>query len=144
MGRAARRRHTDDTHRGADQLAFRRTYPFSPALVSTLRTLASAMQRDRTALKVMQQLLVRRHDTLTVDDVVPVGDVFDLVVEGNQALTPDMAGPFSNARKLYADKLRPLLLREHSLAAGEVAALSPTHPFHADDRLVKTRTCLPR
>lgn len=130
--------NTDEQHRGADQAAFRRTYPFSPALVSTLRTLASAMQRDRTALKVMQQLLVRRRDTLTVDDVVPVGDVFDLVVEGNQTLTPDMAGRFKNARALYHDKLRPLLLREHHLADADVATLPAGHPFHADDRLVKT------
>ena len=107
--------NTDESHRGSDQAAFRRTYPFSPALVSTLRTLASAMQRDRTALKVMQQLLVRQRDHLTVDDVVPVGDVFDLVVDGNQALTPEMAGRFKNARALYQDKLRPLLLREHKL-----------------------------
>ena len=130
--------NTDESHRGSDQLAFRRTYPFSPALVSTLRTLASAMQRDRTALKVMQQLLVRQRDHLTIDDVVPVGDVFDLVVDGNQALTPEMAGLFKNARALYVDKLRPLLLREHKLAESDVAALPLTHPFRADDRLVKT------
>jgi hypothetical protein len=47
--------NTDDRHRGADEAAFRLTYPFSPALVSTLRSLASVMQRERTALKVMQQ-----------------------------------------------------------------------------------------
>ena len=50
--------NTDDRHRGADEAAFRLTYPFSPALVSTLRSLASVMQRERTALKVMQQMLV--------------------------------------------------------------------------------------
>ena len=42
--------------------------------------LASVMQRERTALKVMQQMLVDRRDTLTVDDVIPVGDAFDYVV----------------------------------------------------------------
>ena len=47
--------NTDERHRGADEEAFRLTYPFSPALVSTLRSLASVMQRERTALKVMQQ-----------------------------------------------------------------------------------------
>ena len=130
--------NTGDSHRGADQQAFRRTYPFSPALVSTLRTLASAMQRDRTALKVMQQLLVRQRDTLTVDHVVPVGDVFDLVVEGKQALTPDLAGRFANARKLYTDKVRPLLLREHGVSAADEPSLPPSHPFRADDRLAKT------
>ena len=72
--------NTDDRHRGADEEAFRLTYPFSPALVSTLRDLASVMQRERTALKVMQQMLVDRRDTLTVDDVMPVGDSFDYIV----------------------------------------------------------------
>jgi hypothetical protein len=130
--------NTDDQHRGADQAAFRRTYPFSPALVSTLRTLASAMQRDRTALKVMQQLLVDHREHLTVSEVIPVGDVFDLVVQGNQAISPDMAGRFRNAQTLYHEKLRPLLLRDHKLNASDVAELPPHHPFRADDRLVKT------
>lgn len=124
--------------RGADQAAFRRTYPFSPALVSTLRTLASAMQRDRTALKVMQQLLVDQRDHLAVSDVIPVGDTFDLVVQGNQAITADMQGRFRNAKELYDNKLRPLLLREHKLSDDEARALPPGHPFRADDRLVKT------
>ena len=74
--------NTDERHRGADEAAFRLTYPFSPALVSTLRILASVMQRERTALKVMQQMLVDRRDTLTVDDVIPVGDSFDYIVAG--------------------------------------------------------------
>ena len=74
--------NTDDRHRGADEEAFRLTYPFSPALVSTLRDLASVMQRERTALKVMQQMLVDRRGTLTVDDVIPVGDSFDYIVQG--------------------------------------------------------------
>jgi hypothetical protein len=124
--------------RGADQAAFRRTYPFSPALVSTLRTLASAMQRDRTALKVMQQLLVNQRDYLTVSDVIPVGDTFDLVVHGNQAITADMQGRFRNAKELYDNKLRPLLLQEHKLSEDETRALPPDHAFYADDRLVKT------
>ena len=116
LGRAARRRQHRRAAAGADQAAFRRTYPFSPALVSTLRTLASAMQRDRTALKVMQQLLVDQRDHLTVADVIPVGDAFDLVVHGNQAITAEMQGRFRNAKELYDDKLRPLLLREHKLS----------------------------
>jgi hypothetical protein len=129
---------TEGGRRGADQAAFRRTYPFSPALVSTLRTLASAMQRDRTALKVMQQLLVNQRDHLTVSDVIPVGDTFDLVVQGNQAITTEMQGRFRNAKELYDNKLRPLLLREHKLTDEEARALAPRHPFRADDRLAKT------
>ena len=132
--------NTDDRHRGADEAAFRLTYPFSPALVSTLRSLASVMQRERTALKVMQQMLVDRRDTLTVDDVVPVGDSFDYIVQGRDALDPQAAALFRSATALYRDKLRPILLTDHNLtesdAAGDPEALSAG--FRADDRLAKT------
>ncbi len=79
--------HTDESHRGSDEQAFRLTYPFSPALISTLRSLASVMQRERTALKVMQQILVDRRDSLTVDDVIPAGDAFGYLVSGSEPLS---------------------------------------------------------
>jgi hypothetical protein len=132
--------NTDDRHRGADEAAFRLTYPFSPALVSTLRSRASVMQRERTALKVMQQMLVSRRDTLTVDDVVPVGDSFDYIVQGRDALDPQAAALFRSATALYRDKLRPVLLAASNLteedAAGDPDRLPAT--FRADDRLAKT------
>ena len=131
--------NTDDRHRGADEAAFKLTYPFSPALVSTLRTLAGAMQRERTALKVMQQMLVDRRGTLTVDDVVPVGDSFDYIVEGNQALDPQTAALFRSAVALYREKLRPILLQANNLSEDDVADPDRTSAaFRADDRLAKT------
>jgi hypothetical protein len=132
--------NTDDRYRGADEAAFRLTYPFSPALVSTLRELASVMQRERTALKVMQQMLVDRRDSLTVDDVVPVGDSFDYIVQGRDALDPQAASLFRSATALYRDKLRPILLTVHDLTEGQAAGDPETLPvgFRADDRLAKT------
>ena len=44
---------------GSDAAAFRKLYPFSPALVATLVALSQALQRERTALKVMTELLSR-------------------------------------------------------------------------------------
>ncbi len=44
--------------------AFRPSYPFSPAFLSTLVHVSSALQRSRTALKLMRQLLVGRRETL--------------------------------------------------------------------------------
>lgn len=132
--------NTDERHRGADEKAFRLTYPFSPALVSTLRELASAMQRERTALKVMQQMLVDRRDTLTVDDVVPVGDSFDYVVQGRDALDPQIAALFRSATALYRDKIRPILLTTHNLTE-EQASVDPERlpaGFRTEDRLAKT------
>ena len=131
--------NTDDRHRGADEEAFRLTYPFSPALVSTLRDLASVMQRERTALKVMQQMLVDRRDTLTVDDVIPVGDSFDYIVSGSQPLDAQAAALFKSAVALYRDKLRPLILSDNGLTEADTADPGKlTAAFRAHDRLAKT------
>lgn len=133
--------NSDDQHRGSDEKSFRLTYPFAPALVSTLRTLASVMQRDRTALKVMQQMLVDRRDTLSIDDVIPVGDCYDYVVHGNagSALDPQVAALFRSATQLYQEKLRPLILRSNNLVETDVAdPASRPRGFAADDRLAKT------
>jgi len=134
--------NTDERHRGADEQAFRLTYPFSPALVSTLRSLASVMQRERTALKVMQNMLVERRDTLTVDEVVPVGDAFDHIVQGatGQALDAQAAALFRSANRLYAEKFRPLLFSVHSVDERAVREAPQSLPaaYLADDRLAKT------
>lgn len=134
--------NTDERHRGADEQAFRLTYPFSPALVSTLRSLASVMQRERTALKVMQSMLVDRRDTLTVDQVVPVGDAFDYIVHGatGQALDAQAAALFRAANRLYTEKLRPLLMRVHRVDERAVTETPESLPaaYLADDRLAKT------
>jgi hypothetical protein len=132
--------NTDERHRGADEAAFRLTYPFSPALMSTLRDLASVMQRERTALKVMQQMLVQRRDTLTVDDVIPVGDAFDHIVDGRDALDAQAAALFRSATALYRDKLRPVLLTQHGLTPAAVEGDPADVPaaYRTDDRLAKT------
>ena len=132
--------NTDEQHRGADEQAFRLTYPFSPALVSTLRSLASVMQRERTALKVMQQMLVDRRDVLTVNDVIPVGDSFDYVVEGREALDPQAQALFRSATRLYREKLRPIILAAHDLTAADLDRAPADLPagYLAEDRLAKT------
>ena len=131
--------NTDERHRGADEVAFRLTYPFSPALISTLRSLASVMQRERTALKVMQQMLVDRRNALTIEDVIPVGDAFDYIVEGQQILDVQAAALFKSAAALYRDKLRPLLLAAYDLTEADAADPGALpEGFRADDRLVKT------
>ncbi len=128
-----------DGHGGADQQAFRRTYPFSPALVDVLIALSGMLQRERTALKVMQQLLVDGRQELTVEDLLPVGDVFDVIVEGgDMPLTAEIAQHFVKARTLYREKIRPLLLAKHDLDDDATKELPRHHPFRADDRLVKT------
>ena len=125
-----------------DREMFRRVYPFSPALVQTLIAVSSVLQRERTALKVMMQLLVDHRETLRVGDIVPVGDLFDVVAHGDEAFSRDMAIHFDNAKRLYHQKLLPVLEAEHGLKREELEALPYHDPrrtaFRNDDRVVKT------
>ncbi|HJT78464.1 MAG TPA: phage resistance protein, partial [Gemmataceae bacterium] len=124
-----------------DRQMFRRVYPFSPALVQTLIAVSSVLQRERTALKVMMQLLVDQRDTLRVGDLVPVGDLFDVVAHGDEAFSAEMAIHFENAKRLYHHKLLPVLEKQHGRVE-ELEQLPWDEPrrvaFRNDDRLVKT------
>lgn len=124
-----------------DKEMFRKVYPFSPALVQTLIAVSSVLQRERTALKVMVQLLVDHRESLQVGDVVPVGDLFDVVAYGDEAFSPEMAIHFNNAKRLYQQKLLPELEKEHGRLE-ELNKREPNDPkrlaFRNEDRLIKT------
>ena len=126
----------------ANREMFRQVYPFSPALVQSLVAVSSVLQRERTALKVMLQLLVDQRDTLKVGDVVPVGDLFDAIAQGDEAFSEGMRIHFDNAKQLYHRKLLPMLERTHNLTREELRALPQDDAraiaFRADDRLIKT------
>jgi hypothetical protein len=127
--------------REGDRKMFRQVYPFSPALMQTLIAVSSVLQRERTALKVMMQLLVDYRETLKLGDVVPVGDLFDVVAHGDEAFSKDMAIHFENAKRLYHQKLLPVLEQKHGRRE-EIETLAFDDPrraaFRNDDRLVKT------
>lgn len=124
-----------------DKAMFRQVYPFSPALMTTLIAVSSVLQRERTALKVMMQLLVDQRDTLEVGDLVPVGDLFDVIAHGDEAFNQEMAIHFDNAKRLYHQKLLPVLEQQHGRVE-ELEKLAVDDPkrvaFRNDDRLVKT------
>lgn len=133
--------NADDQHRGSNEKSFRLTYPFAPALVSTLRSLASVMQRDRTALKVMQQMLVERRNTMSIEEVIPVGDSFDYIVKGQAgaALDAQAAALFRSATQLYQEKLLPKILATHQMSMSDLQDPARWTPaFQGDDRLAKT------
>lgn len=124
---------------GSAAVDFEQVYPFSPALVDAMVALSSIMQRERTALKIMSELLSRGRNELTVGDVIPVGDLFDVVVSGDaDPLTDDMKNLFRAARTFYTRKMRPYLLNRHSLTEEEAKGLPRDHAFRRDDRLAKT------
>ena len=132
---------------GSGESAFAKVYPFSPALVDTLVALSGLLQRERTALKVMALLLSQGRDRLRVSDVIPVGDLYDVMVEGGDTpLTDEMKLHFGIARDLYRSKLRPVLLTENGLTEEDLAKHDTADAgravraaaFRTDDRLAKT------
>ena len=126
----------------ADTAAFRKVYPFSPALVETLVAVSSLLQRERTALKVMLQILVDGRETLDLGEIVPVGDLFDALAEGDEPFTESARHHFENARNLYRRKLLPLIESRHGISKAEAAARPKddrtARALRADDRLAKT------
>jgi len=124
---------------GSGEVDFAQVYPFSPALIDALVALSTLLQRERTALKILGELLVEGRDELTVSDVVPVGDLFDVVVLGTSSpLTQDMKRRFANAATFYREKMRPHLLAKHQLTEATAPSLPRTAPFRTEDRLAKT------
>jgi hypothetical protein len=144
---------------GADIGSFRKTYPFSPAFMDTLVHVSSVLQRSRTALKLMRKILVQRRDDLRLGQLIPLGDLYDVLAEGgDEPFTQKLKVEFAAAQRLYATKLRPHLLDEHGLTDDEIArvrrgtggvvggvaeGVDPTlaakvRAFIGDDRLIKT------
>ncbi len=122
----------------ADLELFRTVYPFSPTLVRCLIDVAEALQRERTALKVMLQLLVDRRDQLHLGEIIPVGDLWDVVAARDEPFARELRDLFATAKRLYRTRLRPMLLGEHGLGDDVDAADPRWTAFRGDDRLLKT------
>jgi hypothetical protein len=124
---------------GTDQAAFRSVYPFSPAFLHTMVDISSALQRERTALKLMLQLLVDHRDTLPAGQLVPLGAIFDVLLTGGvDPFSDKLRSEFDQAKSFYLQRLRPWLLARHRLDEDAAAKLPPVHAFRADDLVVKT------
>lgn len=129
-----------DTHgERTSKEAFRLTYPFSPAFTHAMVDISSALQRQRTALKLMQQLLVDYRDTLPVGQLMPLGAIFDVLVQGaDRPFSDKLRDEFETAKRFYTLRVRPELLKKNGLTEEHVRELAPRHPFRADDLIVKT------
>ena len=106
----------------ADRAAFRATYPFSPAFLHAMVDISGALQRERTALKLMQQLLVDYRDTLTVGQLMPIGAIFDVLAGGaDRPFTDKLRDEFEQAKRFYSNQVRPYLLERHGLTEQQVS-----------------------
>jgi hypothetical protein len=139
-----RRKEVVETLLGSEgeRTMFRQVYPFSPALVQALIAASSVLQRERTALKLMLTLLVERRDELRLGSLIPVGDLWDAISTSDQPFSDGMRIQFENARKLWTQKLLPLLERTHNvtwqdMAEGRADARAAAN-LRNDARVLKT------
>jgi hypothetical protein len=128
--------------RDGDQQMLRDLYPFTPALIQTLIAVSSMLQRERTALKLMQQMLVDKADTLEIGDVIPVGDLFDVIADGDEPFTHGIKRFFEQAKQLWRRRLLPILEIQHGVSWEDIEAGTAERKkataLQNDARLLKT------
>ena len=99
--------------------AFRKVFPFSPALVEALVDLSDCLQRERTAIRILMELLVEHLPELELGPVVPVGDAFDVIAGGEDPFDQVMRARFNRARHMYQDMFLPMIQAEHGTETAE-------------------------
>ena len=125
---------------------FKQVYPFSPALIKALIAISSALQRTRTALKIMAELLDKRKSTLMLGDIVPLGDLWDVVADGDDTFSDVLRIRFKFAKDLYSNKFLPMLEEQHSVdlevdqekAKTDDEVARKLSAFENDNRLIKS------
>ncbi len=130
---------------------FKQVYPFSPALIDALVAVSDCLQRERTAIRVLMELLVEHLQGLKLGDVVPVGDIYDVLAGGEDAFDALMQDRFNRAKGLYKDQFLPIIQGTHgTTTAKECQRLRAEHPVRLgcsgcdqtacqnDNRLAKT------
>lgn len=115
---------------GATWKEFKEVYPLSPALLNVLVALSGALQRERTGLKLLQEILYRRRDDLRLGQLIPLGDLWDVLAGGTgEAFTDRLKQEADAAQRFYA-RARAYLLAKYGSETDD--------GFRADDRFVKT------
>lgn len=117
-----------------NEQTFKTIYPFSPALVETLVAVSSLLQRNRTAIRILMELLVDQQETLEVGQMIPVGDLFDYVSRSWEAYNRSLKEAYQAATNLLTTRFRPVLERTHP--ADAEGRRPPA--YYTDMRLVHT------
>lgn len=115
---------------GADWSDFRDVYPLSPALLNVLVAISGALQRERTGLKLLQEMLHRRRADMRLGELIPLGDLWDVLADGTGEAFTDRLRQESEAAQRFHVKARAFLLQKYGSESDQ--------RFIADDRFLKT------
>jgi hypothetical protein len=109
---------------------FRDVYPLSPALLNVLVALSGALQRERTGLKLLQEMLRRRRADMRLGELIPLGDLWDVLSDGTSEAFTDRLRREAEAAHRFHSKVRGHLLEKYGSETDQ--------RFIADDRFIKT------
>lgn len=110
-----------------DGEAFERLYPFSPALVDALVALSNSLQRERTAIKLLVELLYEHIEDLTLGEVLRVGDLYDVLVSGEDSADGVMRHRFDIAKDIYNSQFLPMIQESNGTTTEERCQRLATH-----------------
>ncbi|GAA3169629.1 hypothetical protein GCM10010451_17680 [Streptomyces virens] len=136
---------------GSGEEPLRKAYPFTPAFMDALVQISSALQRNRTGMKLMGEILADQRNRLRLGDLVSLGDLYPYLGKGGDKPFQDATRVvFESAERLYKTKLRPYLLTTHKVNDEEAVAYEadpesvpaerrpPLSAFLGDDRIMRT------
>lgn len=110
-------------------------YPFHPALIETLIDITALMQRERSALRLLYELLVVHHPDLPLGEFLPVGSAFDAIFLRSGVEASKKIDTLQDIHRQYYDRLQPAMKQMTTGSDGEPI---DDRRRHALDQLVKT------
>lgn len=88
---------------------FRRVYPFHPALIRTLIDVSNRLSRERTSIRLLYEMLIRRHPDLPAGSLVPYASLFDVVFQPDTVYSGSRAEELDAVRETYFERLQPVI-----------------------------------
>jgi len=119
---------------GADIGYLRDVYPFHPALIEMLVDVTSLMQRERSALRLLYELLVLHYPNLPLGEFLPVGSAFQALFPPSGVEASKKVELMQDIHRQYYTRLAPAIQR---LADDPNSGLVPERR-RALDQMVKT------
>lgn len=117
-----------------DLLYLRDVYPFHPVLIETLVDVTALMQRERTALRLLYELLVLHHRDLPLGEFLPVGSAFAAIFPPSGVEASKKVDTLQDIHRQYYQRLAPAMRK----MVDEDPAAFPEERRRALDQFVKT------
>lgn len=119
---------------GGDIEYLRDVYPFHPALIEMLVDVTSLMQRERSALRLLYELLVVHYPQLPLGEFLPVGSAFAAIFPESGVEASKKVELMQDIHHQYYSRLAPAMARMAEKAGAEFN----DERRRALDQLVKT------